>query len=354
MEYPKFKVCVRCFTFNHSKYITDAMNGFVMQQTDFPYVCCIVDDASKDGEQEMIRKYVSDNFDLSEGSCHFERETDYAFITYAQHKSNKNCYFVVLYLKENHYSMKKPKIPYLAEWQAECEYEALCEGDDYWIAQNKLQLQVEYLDSYPDCVMCHTSFKYYYQSENKFLLSKDVMINKPPYPINHYDILLKYHIQTVTVMMRQSARFEARNLDPFLFSGYFKMGDTQLWYQLSKVGKIHFIDSVTSVYRKNFGSTTKQSSKQYFRFSLSSAEMRYYIAIHDSLPESIFRRFENSYEVAVNKYWLFDPEFVPTIGNKAVQNTNGKCPMLKKHYCAFKLMIRPYLGFLCRSLRKSW
>ena len=49
MEYPKIKVCVRCFTFNQAKYIEDTMNGFVMQQTDFPFVCCIVDDASTDG-----------------------------------------------------------------------------------------------------------------------------------------------------------------------------------------------------------------------------------------------------------------------------------------------------------------
>ena len=66
MKYPQFKVRVDCMTFNHSKYITDAMNGFTMQQTDFPYICTIVDDASTDGEQDVIRKYVEDYFDLSD------------------------------------------------------------------------------------------------------------------------------------------------------------------------------------------------------------------------------------------------------------------------------------------------
>ena len=125
MEYPKFKVCCRCFTFNQAKYITEAMNGFTMQQTSFPFVCTIVDDASTDGEQEVIRKYVEDNFDLSEGSVAYNKETDYAYVTYAQHKTNKNCYFVVLYLKENHYSQRKPKMGYLSEWRDMCEYEAL-------------------------------------------------------------------------------------------------------------------------------------------------------------------------------------------------------------------------------------
>ena len=154
MEYPKFKVTVSCMTYNQSKYITDAMNGFTMQQTDFPFVCTIVDDASTDGEQEVIRKYVEENFDFSEGSAAYSKETDYAFITYAQHKTNKNCYFAVLYLKENHYSQRKSKMEYLSEWRDMCEYEALCEGDDYWIVPDKLEKQVVFLNNNPKYSMC--------------------------------------------------------------------------------------------------------------------------------------------------------------------------------------------------------
>ena len=102
MEYPKFKVTVSCMTYNQSKYITDTMNGFTMQQTDFPFVCTIVDDASTDGEQEVISKYLEENFDFSDDSVAYHKETDYAHITYAQHKTNKYCFFAVLYLKENH------------------------------------------------------------------------------------------------------------------------------------------------------------------------------------------------------------------------------------------------------------
>ena len=68
MNRPNFLVKVKCITFNHSKFITDAMNGFCMQQTDFPFVCCIVDDASTDGEQQVIKEYLQQNFDLSEES----------------------------------------------------------------------------------------------------------------------------------------------------------------------------------------------------------------------------------------------------------------------------------------------
>lgn len=162
MEYPKFKVCARCFTFNQSKYIIDTMNGFIMQKTDFPFVCCIVDDASTDGEQEVIMSYVKENFNLSEGSDYYQKETDYAHITYAQHKTNANCYFAVLLLKENHYSKHKPKQPYLAEWMDCVPYIALCEGDDYWIDSLKLQKQIEYLRQNPKVnIVTHNAYIIY-------------------------------------------------------------------------------------------------------------------------------------------------------------------------------------------------
>ena len=98
-----YKVCVLCATFNHAPYITDTMDGFCRQQTDFPFLCVIVDDNSKDGEQEVIRQYLSDHFTVES-----IKETDDYHLTLARHKDNKNCYFAVFLLKYNHYSIKKP------------------------------------------------------------------------------------------------------------------------------------------------------------------------------------------------------------------------------------------------------
>ena len=173
MKYPDFKVCVRCFTFNQSEYITDAMNGFTMQQTSFPFVCTIVDDASTDGEQEVIKQYVDENFDRSEKGVSYTKETDYAHILYAQHKTNKNCYFAILFLKENHYSIKKPKLPYLKEWDDEVEFIAMCEGDDYWIMPDKLQVQYDMLLKDPNAMMVYTD----YQTVDEH----GKMINRPKY-----------------------------------------------------------------------------------------------------------------------------------------------------------------------------
>ena len=92
-----FPVVVRCFTYNHKPYIEDALKGFCMQETKFPYMCTIVDDASTDGEQEIIKDYLGQHFNLVE--CEgMEKDTDDYIFYYAQHKQNLNCFFAVFLL----------------------------------------------------------------------------------------------------------------------------------------------------------------------------------------------------------------------------------------------------------------
>ena len=93
----QYMVCVECMTFNHVNYIEDALNGFTMQETTFPFVCTIIDDASTDGEPEVIQKYLQKNFDLEGKSIVRNEETDDYVLTFAQHKTNKKLIYL-LYL----------------------------------------------------------------------------------------------------------------------------------------------------------------------------------------------------------------------------------------------------------------
>ena len=135
-------------TYNQASYIEDAMDGFCKQETVFPFVCVIIDDASTDGEQGVIHRYLEDNFDF-QASVSYDQETDYGQVAFAPHKTNRNCYFAVILLKENHYQQKKSKYPYFKRWYR-TKYVALCEGDDYWIDPMKLQKQVEFLENHED------------------------------------------------------------------------------------------------------------------------------------------------------------------------------------------------------------
>ena len=156
MERNKYIVCIRCLTYNHSAFIEDAMNGFCMQQTNFPFVCVIVDDASSDGEQDIIHQYLYDNFEMDGSDTIQNKETNDYRLVIAKHKLNRNCCFVVFFLKYNHYSIKKPKRPYYEYWLNNIKYIAICEGDDYWIDSNKLQKQVDYLENHQNTTMICT------------------------------------------------------------------------------------------------------------------------------------------------------------------------------------------------------
>lgn len=323
----KYMVGVVCMTFNQSKYILDALNGFVMQQTNFPFVVMVVDDASTDGEQKIIKEFISKQFDLNDTKVAYEEETDYAHITFARHKINLNCHIVALYLKENHHSLRKKKLPHLTQWRNYAKYEALCEGDDYWIDPFKLQKQVDFLENNPEYTMCHTSFKYYYESQQKYLTSKDILINHPI--INNgltcEKILTNYRIQTVTVIYKHFYKDILSKEDPFLYgSGYFLMGDTPLWYGLLTKGKIGFIPDITSVYRKNNTSMTRTPNyKAHFRFELSSSELRKYLAERDSLSVAFKKQIEEQYVNRLINYLAFDSNFSSYFKINNLKEVNG-------------------------------
>lgn len=197
-----FKVWVRCATFNHAPYITATMDGFCLQQTDFPFLCVIIDDDSKDGEQEVIRQYLCDHF-----TTESVEETDDYHLTVAQHKENKNCYFAVYLLKYNHYSVKKSKEDYYQELVSGADYVALCEGDDYWIDEYKLQKQADALDANPQAVMVYTNFKCV--GANGEPVSRPIIERFPHHSHSGDNLptLFRYgnYVMTLTTMYRREA-----------------------------------------------------------------------------------------------------------------------------------------------------
>lgn len=130
------------------------MNGFVMQETDFPFVVAIIDDASTDNTRQIITRFVDNFFNTDDATVSSKEEKAFGTVLFAQHRENLNCFISVTLLKENHYSQKRSKLHYLSRWIDEVPYVALCEGDDYWTDPLKLQKQVDYLEAHPDCVLC--------------------------------------------------------------------------------------------------------------------------------------------------------------------------------------------------------
>lgn len=194
-----YKVCVRCATFNHASYIAATLDGVCIQQTDFPFVGVVIDDASHDGEQEVILRYFNDHFVVSETS-----ETDAYRQMVGRHKENPNCHFVVFLLKYNHYSKGEMPLKYSDPWREQAQYVAMCEGDDYWTDANKLQRQVDALDSNPKAMLVYTGFRVV-DSEGK-PLSKPLIESFPgrSHSGDNLPTLLRYgnYVMTLTTMYR--------------------------------------------------------------------------------------------------------------------------------------------------------
>lgn len=292
-------VYVSCMTFNHAPFIEDAMNGFTMQETNFPFVCAIVDDASTDGEQEVIKNYLNEHFDLEDKKIVRHEETDDYILTFARHNTNLNCFFAVIFLKYNHYSIKKPKLPYIAEWRNNAKYVAICEGDDYWIQPRKLQIQIEFMETHPDYSMCHGDANYYvYEKKwNKgrigLIQSKGKSFDSTDKKEMFYRILTgKYPgIVTCTTCVRNSfCKKIPVNKKKFM------MGDKPLWLDLSQMGRIKYFDEVFGVYVKHQGSATRTPETR-LKFTLNAHEMKIYYCqkYNYPIPSSILKLYEKGY-----------------------------------------------------------
>ena len=126
VEYSGSLVSIRCLTYNHEQYIADALDGFLKQETNFPFEVIVHDDASTDETANIIREY----------------EKKYPKI------------IKPIYEKENQYSKHDGSLSRIMEAACNGKYHAFCEGDDCWIAPNKLQMQVDWLEDHPEYTMC--------------------------------------------------------------------------------------------------------------------------------------------------------------------------------------------------------
>ena len=118
---PLISIC--CITYNHESYIKDTLEGFLIQETNFPFEILIHDDASTDKTADIIRQYEEKYPELIKP----------------------------VYQTENQYS-KGIKINSTFNFpRSQGEYIALCEGDDFWTDKDKLQYQIEKMREHGKC-----------------------------------------------------------------------------------------------------------------------------------------------------------------------------------------------------------
>lgn len=245
----RHKVVVLSITYNHSQYIEETLKGFAMQQTDFPFLCCVFDDASTDGEQEILKRWIDEH-------CHHDDVEVYdhplTIVLKAPDKTNPNCIYAIHLQKVNTWG-KPEKKELLKYWQQAGEYITMCEGDDCWIDSLKLQKQVDFMDANPDYSLCfHNAIILNERVEVKERI-KSFCYFKQDQQISAERLIEDWYIPTASVLYRKSS-YDQLELPKF-FSG-----DYTLELALASIGKVYYIDRYMSVYRLNNGGVSSKIS----------------------------------------------------------------------------------------------
>lgn len=350
----KFKIRIDCLTYNHSKYVNQALDGFCIQEFSFPFICLIIDDYSNDGEQNVIKEYLEINFNI-EGSDSFSEETDDFVLTFARHKTNLNCYFAVYFLKYNHYRLQKLKGPYLKENWRNVKYVACCEGDDYWTDPLKLQKQVDALETHPECSI--SIGKVLTVDKNNNPLDLEI----PPKSFNFPELItLKdlaecqfkkglWAFQTSTYVVRKDI-FDLNLKFRKTFMKNFPFGDLPLLITALLKGKGYYLDEPLGVYRHMSGGyTSKMQSNPELAILNEQKIIQAFRDLDDATnheyhEQFIFRIMQGELKIARLSHKikpLFKKEFIPSYKEWGIKKTSKEIlpiifPKLYKTYVKIK------------------
>jgi len=214
-------VSIGCITYNHEKFVREAIESFLNQKTTFKVEILIHDDASQDRTPEILKDYAQEWPHL----------------------------FSMILQTENQYSKGlNPEDINLR--RAKGKYIALCEGDDYWTDPLKLQKQVNFLESNPDYSVCVGGFRSYIESENRidetYLYSFEGE-SEVGFPFTLEEMKQTWLTKLLTALIRSDV---LKSFDPSVYQHY---RDIHLFYHLIKGYKAYYFKEIFGIYRVHPG-----------------------------------------------------------------------------------------------------
>ena len=210
-------VTVWCLAYNQKDFIRDALEGFVMQKTTFPFEVIVHDDASTDGTTAIVQEYARQYPEIIKPVIETENQWQKGGLKYIIHIMN--------------------------EKYRNGKYIAFCEGDDYWTAPQKLQQQVDFLESHPEYSMCFHSAKKKYETKTRAWINCENIEDRD---YDATDIFVNWTVPTASVMCRREAMdFYANLKHPERIQNY----DIFIFLSCAMIGKLRGMHEQMSVYR---------------------------------------------------------------------------------------------------------
>lgn len=233
-------VSIRCLVYNHEPYLRQCLDGFVMQQTTFPFEAIVHDDASTDGSAAILREYAEKYPDIIKP----------------------------IYETENQWGKGTISKSMDAAMHPNSKYIASCEGDDYWTDPNKLQIQVDFLENHPDFSL--TVHEYTEWDE----LKKDFRPHRIKYLQgidNDLTLTLDDFATGVFFTKTLTGVYRRCSLQSSKFDKYGAKFDMTLFYALMTQGKCRLFNRVMGCYRIQPNSLTASKNIKEFRLNTNDA-----------------------------------------------------------------------------------
>ena len=204
-------VSVIVLTYNQENTIARTLDSILKQETQYQYEIIIGDDCSKDNTRAICENYqreYPDKVNLNNPHENYGVVRNYI---YTLHRCNGK---------------------YIME----------CSGDDWWHNPHKIEMQVSFMESTPNCVVLHSGF-------DEYLVAKNETITKKPIPTSQdqfMSVIRRNPVCAPTVCIRKSA-METIHIDTFIDLG-FMVEDYPSWLALSTKGDICMMEHSLATY----------------------------------------------------------------------------------------------------------
>ncbi len=209
-------VSVLVVTYNHARFVRQALDGALAQQLPQPFEILISEDCSTDGTREIVQEYAA-----------------------------RHPHLVRLLLSER--NVHSNEVVARGFRAARGRYVALLDGDDYWTSDDKLRAQVALLDARPELTICFHNVEVVDEQAR----SSGQLWNAPGQAevSGLHELLRGNFIATSSVVYRRAAVAQV----PAWYDGFFPVTDWPLHVLYAREGGIGYLDRTLGVYRLHAG-----------------------------------------------------------------------------------------------------
>jgi len=303
-------VSVIIVSYNHEKYIKEAIESVLMQKTSLMYEILFADDCSTDNTIQIIKELAEK-------------------IKYKQ----------FLFSKQNHGNTYNT---FHAYFKCRGKYIIVLEGDDYWCWEEKLQTQFDFLESNPKYI--GVSDRRCEINKNKEIITSEPNIRKDKdFELN--DFLHLHFYSNVETMFRNIFKKEDKKVRN-LFLGDRMILDVVQCIYLLRLGKIRVLNQGGGIYRTSTSGnvTNYNSMKKLIDISRD----------HINILNRMDRFYKEEIDLRVlYGYYLF-PVFATVILHGNFREYNEIKKLINKKYLRyFKIHFLKYVIFFMNTLRKK-